>query len=143
MAEFIAKKREMFLVQMSLNTKREEIRKLEEKVRVKEEALRKSEQVTLPPILGYRPPASARAPRDSLGRSVARAARIRLGVRVGARHAQARGDDKGPVGAAPLEPEPASVRRERARLRDLPCLNDTADARGRRHAVRHLPQGER
>lgn len=32
MAEFIAKKREMFLVQMSLDTKREEIRKLEEKV---------------------------------------------------------------------------------------------------------------
>merc|ERR1740138_299330 len=30
MAEFIAKKREMFLVQMSLDTKREEIRKLEE-----------------------------------------------------------------------------------------------------------------
>ena len=31
MADFIAKKREMFLVQMSLDTKREEIRKLEEK----------------------------------------------------------------------------------------------------------------
>src|SRR3546814_905730 len=31
MSEFIAKKREMFLVQMSLDTKREEIRKLEEK----------------------------------------------------------------------------------------------------------------
>lgn len=45
MAEFIAKKREMFLVQMSLDTKREEIRKLEEKARMKEEALRKSEQV--------------------------------------------------------------------------------------------------
>lgn len=44
MAEFIAKKREMFLVQMSLDTKREEIRKLEEKARMKEEALRKSEQ---------------------------------------------------------------------------------------------------
>ena len=44
MVEFIAKKREMFLVQMSLDTKREEIRKLEEKVRMKEEALRKSEQ---------------------------------------------------------------------------------------------------
>eukprot|EP00904_Undaria_pinnatifida_P004217 jgi/Undpi1/13797/HiC_scaffold_9.g03448.m1 len=45
MAEFIAKKREMFLVQMSLDTKREEIRKLEEKARMKEEALRKSEQM--------------------------------------------------------------------------------------------------
>lgn len=44
MAEFIVKKREMFLVQMSLDTKREEIRKLEEKARMKEEALRKSEQ---------------------------------------------------------------------------------------------------
>lgn len=47
MAEFIAKKREMFLVQMSLDTKREEIRKLEEKARMKEEALRKSEQVRM------------------------------------------------------------------------------------------------
>lgn len=47
MAEFIAKKREMFLVQMSLDTKREEIRKLEEKARMKEEALRKSEQVSV------------------------------------------------------------------------------------------------
>lgn len=46
MAEFIAKKREMFLVQMSLDTKREEIRKLEEKARMKEEALRKSEQAS-------------------------------------------------------------------------------------------------
>ena len=43
MTEFIAKKREMFLVQMSLDTKREEIRKLEEKAQMKEEALRKSE----------------------------------------------------------------------------------------------------
>eukprot|EP00753_Platysulcus_tardus_P015583 PLAT5103.1.p1 GENE.PLAT5103.1~~PLAT5103.1.p1 ORF type:complete len:597 (-),score=356.24 PLAT5103.1:111-1901(-) len=42
-AEFIAKKREMFLVQMSLDTKREEIRKLEEKAQMKEEALKKSE----------------------------------------------------------------------------------------------------
>jgi len=39
----IAKKREMFLVQMSLDTKREEIRKLEEKAQMKEEALKKSE----------------------------------------------------------------------------------------------------
>eukprot|EP00941_MAST-03F_sp_MAST-3F-sp1_P005614 g5614.t1 len=43
MSSFIAKKREMFLVQMSLDTKREEIRKLEEKAELKEEALRKSE----------------------------------------------------------------------------------------------------
>ena len=43
MNEFIAKKREMFLVQMSLDTKREEIRKLEEKAQMKEEALKKSE----------------------------------------------------------------------------------------------------
>ena len=35
MPEFIAKKREMFLVQMSLDTKREEIRKLEEKAQMK------------------------------------------------------------------------------------------------------------
>jgi uncharacterized protein YbjQ (UPF0145 family) len=35
MTEFIAKKREMFLVQMSLDTKREEIRKLEEKAAMK------------------------------------------------------------------------------------------------------------
>jgi hypothetical protein len=45
MAEFIAKKREMFLVQMSLDTKREEIRKLEEKAAMKEETLKKSEQM--------------------------------------------------------------------------------------------------
>ncbi|KAG5179125.1 flagellar associated protein, partial [Tribonema minus] len=45
MADLIAKKREMFLVQMSLDTKREEIRKLEEKATMKEEALKKSEQM--------------------------------------------------------------------------------------------------
>lgn len=43
MADFILKKREMFLVQMSLDTKREEIRKLEEKAQMKEEALKKGE----------------------------------------------------------------------------------------------------
>ncbi len=43
MSDFIAKKREMFLVQMSLDTKREEIRKLEEKAQMKEQALKKSE----------------------------------------------------------------------------------------------------
>lgn len=45
MTEYIAKKREMFLVQMSLDTKREEIRKLEEKAQMKEEALLRSEQM--------------------------------------------------------------------------------------------------
>lgn len=44
-AEFVEKKREMFLVQMSLDTKREEIRKLEEKAQMKEEALQRSEQM--------------------------------------------------------------------------------------------------
>jgi hypothetical protein len=43
MSDFIAKKREMFLVQMALDTKREEIQKLEHKAHMKEEALRKSE----------------------------------------------------------------------------------------------------
>lgn len=43
--EFIAKKREMFLVQMSLDTKREEIRKLEEKAQQKEQALAQSERM--------------------------------------------------------------------------------------------------
>lgn len=43
MPEFIAKKREMFLVQMSLDIKREEIAKLEAKAAAKEEALKKSE----------------------------------------------------------------------------------------------------
>ena len=43
--DFVAKKREMFLVQMSLDTKREEIRKLEEKAQMKEEALQRSEQM--------------------------------------------------------------------------------------------------
>jgi hypothetical protein len=37
MAEFISKKREMFLVQMSLDTKRAEIRKLEEQAQQREE----------------------------------------------------------------------------------------------------------
>ena len=45
MADFIAKKREMFLVQMSLDTKRAEIRKLEERAQQREEALKKSEQM--------------------------------------------------------------------------------------------------
>merc|ERR1719230_1553618 len=42
-ADFIAKKREMFLVQMALDVKRAEILKLDEKARMKEEALKKSQ----------------------------------------------------------------------------------------------------
>merc|ERR1719258_33785 len=42
-ADFVAKKREMFLVQMSLDVKKAEILKLDEKGRMKEEALRKSQ----------------------------------------------------------------------------------------------------
>eukprot|EP00798_Chlamydomonas_sp_ICE-L_P004936 gene4936-34707_t len=45
MADFIAKKREIFLLQMSLDTKRSEIKKLEERSRQREEALKKSEQM--------------------------------------------------------------------------------------------------
>ncbi|KAK9824216.1 hypothetical protein WJX72_008592 [[Myrmecia] bisecta] len=45
MTEFIAKKREIFLVQMSLDTKRAEITKLEERALQREEALKKSEQM--------------------------------------------------------------------------------------------------
>ncbi|KAH9532684.1 hypothetical protein CY35_18G011300 [Sphagnum magellanicum] len=43
--EFVAKKREIFFVQMSLDTKRAEIRKLEERIFQREEALRKSEEM--------------------------------------------------------------------------------------------------
>jgi len=43
MSDFIAKKRDMFLIQMSLDTKKAEIAKLEEKAAMKEEALKKSE----------------------------------------------------------------------------------------------------
>eukprot|EP01051_Picozoa_sp_SAG22_P011380 SAG22_NODE_1087_length_5605_cov_7.128224_2_plen_564_part_00 len=43
MTDFIAKKREMFLVQMSLNTKREEISKLEQKAQARDIALKESE----------------------------------------------------------------------------------------------------
>ncbi len=45
MPEFIAKKREIFLLQMSLDTKRAEIKKLDERARQREEALKKSEQM--------------------------------------------------------------------------------------------------
>merc|ERR1719161_2831407 len=44
-ADFVAKKREMFLVQMSLDVKKSEIFKLDDKARMKEEALRKSSQM--------------------------------------------------------------------------------------------------
>merc|ERR1711934_1213595 len=44
MSEFVAKKREMFLVQMALDTKREEIRKLVTKAKQKEDALFNSEK---------------------------------------------------------------------------------------------------
>ena len=44
-SEFIAKKREMFLVQMSLDTKRAEIRKLEEQAQQREDALKRSESM--------------------------------------------------------------------------------------------------
>eukprot|EP00163_Fabomonas_tropica_P003577 TRINITY_DN13085_c0_g2_i1.p1 TRINITY_DN13085_c0_g2~~TRINITY_DN13085_c0_g2_i1.p1 ORF type:complete len:578 (+),score=174.27 TRINITY_DN13085_c0_g2_i1:240-1973(+) len=43
--DFIAKKREMFLVQMSLDTKRSEIKKLEELAAQREQLLRKNEQM--------------------------------------------------------------------------------------------------
>ena len=43
MADFLAKKREMFLVQMALDTKRDEIQKLEQKAQMKEAAIKKSE----------------------------------------------------------------------------------------------------
>eukprot|EP00191_Tetraselmis_sp_GSL018_P005466 CAMPEP_0177599912 /NCGR_PEP_ID=MMETSP0419_2-20121207/13290_1 /TAXON_ID=582737 /ORGANISM="Tetraselmis sp., Strain GSL018" /LENGTH=595 /DNA_ID=CAMNT_0019092765 /DNA_START=281 /DNA_END=2069 /DNA_ORIENTATION=+ len=45
MADFIQKKREIFLVQMSLDTKRAEIRKLEERAVQREDALKKSERM--------------------------------------------------------------------------------------------------
>jgi len=45
MTDFIEKKRQMFLVQMSLDTKRAEIRKLEEQAQQREEGLRNSEHM--------------------------------------------------------------------------------------------------
>jgi hypothetical protein len=45
MADFIAKKREIFLVKMSLETKRSEIKKLHDRAAQREQALIKSEQV--------------------------------------------------------------------------------------------------
>lgn len=44
-AEFIAKKREIFLVQMALDTKRTEIRKLEERALQREEDIKRSEEM--------------------------------------------------------------------------------------------------
>jgi len=43
--DFVHKKREMFLVQMSLDVKNAEIKKLDEKVKQKDEALKKSQQM--------------------------------------------------------------------------------------------------
>ena len=43
MATFLGKKREMFLLQMALDTKREEIQKLEAKALAREDALKSSE----------------------------------------------------------------------------------------------------
>lgn len=45
MADFIAKKRDMFLIQMSLDTKRAEIKKLEQKAQMKDAALKESEKM--------------------------------------------------------------------------------------------------
>merc|ERR1712203_292690 len=44
-SDFVAKKREMFLVQMSLDVKKAEILKLDERAKQKEEALNKSQQM--------------------------------------------------------------------------------------------------
>lgn len=44
-SDFVAKKREMFLVQMSLDVKKAEILKLDEKAKQKEEALKRSQQM--------------------------------------------------------------------------------------------------
>ena len=41
--EFVAKKREMFLVQMSLDVKKAEIVKLDERAKAKDEALKRSQ----------------------------------------------------------------------------------------------------
>ena len=45
MSEFIAKKREMFLVQMSLNTKHEEIARLDQRAHARDLALKESEEM--------------------------------------------------------------------------------------------------
>lgn len=45
LAEFISKKRDMFLVQMSLDTKKAEIKKLEEAAKKREEMLDRSEKM--------------------------------------------------------------------------------------------------
>ena len=45
LTDFISKKREIFLLKMSLNIKKEEIRKLDEKAKAKAQALQKSEQL--------------------------------------------------------------------------------------------------
>lgn len=45
LSDFIAKKREMFFLQMSIDTKNDEIRKMEECAQAKEDALKRSEQI--------------------------------------------------------------------------------------------------
>lgn len=136
MAEFIAKKREMFLVQMSLDTKREEIRKLEEKARMKEEALRKSEQASATwfdaSILKWcwRAAVTTRYVMVHLTRSlnsfcicfacvfVGKVSRNELLAR-----------------ASPLSPSDYS--------QHVTFLAGGVDARGRRDSLRHVSQGER
>merc|ERR1719327_113410 len=44
-ADFVEKKRDMFLIQMSLDVKKAEIKKLDEKAKQKDEALKKSQQM--------------------------------------------------------------------------------------------------
>lgn len=44
LSDFISKKREMFLLEMSLGFKKDEIKKLDEEIRLKNEALRESEE---------------------------------------------------------------------------------------------------
>merc|ERR1719327_1929939 len=44
-ADFVEKKRDMFLVQMSLDVMKAEIKKLDEKAKQKDEALKKSQQM--------------------------------------------------------------------------------------------------
>uniref|UniRef100_A0A7S2PSX9 DUF4200 domain-containing protein n=1 Tax=Leptocylindrus danicus TaxID=163516 RepID=A0A7S2PSX9_9STRA len=45
LSDFIAKKRAMFFLQMSIDTKNDEIRKMEERAQAKEDALKRSEQI--------------------------------------------------------------------------------------------------
>lgn len=65
MADFIAKKREMFLVQMSLDTKRAEILKLEERAQQREEVC--AERARLAAPRRTQPPAVAARPQPQQG----------------------------------------------------------------------------